>query len=348
MPTGTRGTRTDEPATLVIPATPVTAATASSAGPSWNIGTDLHQMLALHFMVNAFRAGTIVALIAGAVGWFMVLRRQSFAGHTLAVVSFPGAAGAIWLGISATAGYFAGSIVAALVIAMVPRSPSGRERSEESAVIGTVQAFALACGVLFVSLYGGFLDSLTGLLFGTFLGISDSQVLTLAVVAAGVLAALACMARPLFFATVDGDVAAARGVPVRALSVAFLLLLGCAAAEVSQITGALLVFALLVMPAAAAQQITARPALSLILTVVLSLVTTWVSLGVAFYSVYPVGFYVSTFGFAFYVMAAGGRAIASWLGTRPQRTNEGAGGPHGPHGPDGVDPAKLADTAVGA
>ena len=118
-------------------------------------GADLHQLLALHFMVNAFRAGTIVAVIAAAIGWFMVLRRQSFAGHTLAVVSFPGAAGAIWLGISATAGYFAGSIVAALVIAMVPRSTSGRARSEESAVIGTVQAFALACGVLFVSLYGG-------------------------------------------------------------------------------------------------------------------------------------------------------------------------------------------------
>jgi len=311
-------------------------ATASSGGAGWDIVAELRQMLALHFMVNAFRAGTIVALIAGTVGWFMVLRRQSFAGHTLAVVSFPGAAGAIWLGVSATAGYFAGSIVAALVIAMVPRSSAGRERSEESAVIGTVQAFALACGVLFVSLYGGFLDSLTGLLFGTFLGISDRQVVILALVAAGVLAALAVMARPLFFATVDGDVAAARGVPVRGLSVAFLLLLGCAAAEVSQITGALLVFALLVMPAAAAQQITVRPALSLALTVVLCLVTTWVSLGVAFYSVYPVGFYVSTIGFAFYVLAAGGRALASWLGTRPTRTGPHAGG------------ADLADVAVGA
>ncbi len=233
-------------------------------------------MLALHFMVNALRAGTIVAVIAGAIGWFMVLRRQSFAGHTLAVVSFPGAAAAIWLGVSATAGYFAGSIVAALVIAMVPRSSSGRARSEESAVIGTVQAFALACGVLFVSLYGGFLDSLTGLLFGTFLGISDGQVVTLALVAGGVLLG-AGRASP-------GPCSSPRstpmwprpgGVPVRALSVVFLLLLGCAAAEVSQITGALLVFALLVMPAAAAQQITARPALSLALTVVLAVAITW-------------------------------------------------------------------------
>jgi zinc/manganese transport system permease protein len=292
---------------------------ATGGGASWNVDDDLHQMFAFHFMVNAFRAGTIVALIAGAVGWFMVLRRQSFAGHTLAVVSFPGAAGAIWLGISATAGYFAGSVAAALVIAMVPRSSSGRSRSEESAVIGTVQAFALACGVLFVSLYGGFLDSLTGLLFGTFLGISDSQVATLAVVAVAVLGLLALVARPLLFATVDPDVAGARGVPVRALSVVFLVLLGCAAAEVSQITGALLVFALLVMPAAAAQQLTARPALSFVLTVIAALAITWLSLGVAFYSVYPVGFFVSTFGFGAYVLAAGWRALVNWHGIRSPR-----------------------------
>lgn len=277
---------------------------------------DLHQLFALHFMVNAFRAGTIVAVVAAAVGWFMVLRRQSFAGHTLAVVSFPGAAAAIWLGISATAGYFVGSIAAALVIAAAARSSSGRALSQESAVIGTVQAFALACGALFVSLYGGFLNSLTGLLFGTFLGISDAQVITLAVVAVAVLSVLVAMARPLFFATVDSDVATARRVPVRWLSVAFLVLMGCTAAEVSQITGALLVFALMVMPAAAAQQVTARPGLSLSLSVVLALAITWLSLGVAYYSAYPVGFYVSTFGFGVYVLAAAGRSLATYAQRR--------------------------------
>jgi zinc/manganese transport system permease protein len=286
----------------------------------------LDQMFSLHFMVNAYRAGTIVAVVAGAVGWFMILRRQSFAGHTLAVVSFPGAAGAVWLGVSATAGYFAGSILAALVIAMVPRSSSGRARSQESAVIGTVQAFALACGVLFVSLYGGFLDSLTGLLFGTFLGISDGQVAVLAIVAVVVLVVLAIVARPLFFATLDPDVAAARRVPVRTLSIVFLVLLGCTAAEVSQITGALLVFALLVMPAAAAQQITARPAVSIVLTITLGLVVTWVSLAAAYFSVYPVGFYVSTVGFTVYVAAAGYRALADRRGTR--RTSTGPTGGH--------------------
>ncbi len=140
-------------------------------------------------MVNALLAGTIVAIAAGALGWFMVLRRQSFAGHTLAIVSFPGAAAAILLGISATAGYFTAAIAAAVVLAAIPRSLGGRARSSESAVIGTVQAFALACGALFVSLYGGFLNGLTNLLFGSFLGISTGQVLALLVVAVVALAA---------------------------------------------------------------------------------------------------------------------------------------------------------------
>jgi zinc/manganese transport system permease protein len=220
--------------------------------------------------------------------------------------------------VSATAGYFAGSIVAALVIALVPRTPAGRAGSQESAVIGTVQAFALAAGALFVSLYGGFLDSVTGLLFGSFLGVSDDQVVALVAVAGVVLVAMAALARPLFFATVDRDVATARGVPERALSVVFLLVLGCTAAEVSQITGALLVFALLVMPAAAAQQLTARPMLGLCLSVGLGLAVVWSALGVAFYSTWPVGFFVSTFGFAVYLAAAGVR-LAVGHGVRPTR-----------------------------
>jgi zinc/manganese transport system permease protein len=286
---------------------------ASAAGLGWNVGADIRQLFALHFMVNAFRAGTIVAVAAGAIGWFMVLRRQAFAGHTLAVVSFPGAAGAVLLGVSAAVGYFAACIAAALVIALVPRSATGQAYSGESAVIGTVQAFALACGALFVSLYGGFLNSLTGLLFGTFLGVSDGQVVTLLLVAAVALAALAVIARPLFFASVDPDVAQSRKVPVGLVAGVFLVLLGCAAAEVSQITGALLVFALLVMPAAAAQQLTARPAVSFALTIALGLVITWLGLAVAYFSIYPVGFYITTFGFAAYVLAAAARVVAGRL-----------------------------------
>ena len=299
--------------------TPHLADAVTLAGPGWNPIDDVRQILALHFMVNAVRAGTVAAVLGAVVGWFMVLRRQSFVGHTLAVVSFPGAAAAIWLGVSASAGYFAGSIAAALVIAMVPRTQAGRAGSQESAVIGTVQAFALAAGALFVSLYGGFLDSITGLLFGSFLGVSDGQVIALVVVAGVVLVAMAVLARPLLFATVDRDVAVARGVPERALSVAFLLVLGCTAAEVSQVTGTLLVFALLVMPAAAAQQLTARPVVGLCLAVVFALMVVWSALGVAFYSTWPVGFFVSTFGFALYLAAIGIRLAAGRWNRPPER-----------------------------
>jgi zinc/manganese transport system permease protein len=286
------------------------SASVAATGLSWNLSDDAHQLFAYHFMVNALQAGTIVAIAAGAMGWFMVLRRQSFAGHTLALVSFPGASGAILIGVSATAGYFASAIAAAVVIAMVPRASTGHTYSGESAVIGTVQAFALATGAFFVSLYGGFLNGVTALLFGTFLGISDSQVLTLLLVAGAALVALAFIGRPLFFATVDPDVAQARGVRVGLLSTLYLLLLACAAAEVSQITGVLLVFALLVMPAAAAQQLTARPIYSFALTICIGLVVTWLGLGVSYFSPYPVGFWITTFGFGAYVLAAGGRALA--------------------------------------
>jgi zinc/manganese transport system permease protein len=282
----------------------------------WNVGGDISQVLAEHFMVNALRAGTIVAVVSGAIGWFMVLRRQSFAGHTLAVVSFPGAAGAVLIGAGATAGYFGASAVAAVVIAMVPRAADGRAGVHEPAVIGTVQAFALACGALFVELYGGFLNSLTGLLFGTFLGVSDAQVATLAGVGAAALAVLALIGRPLLFATVDAGVARARGVPVGILSAVFLVLLGVAAAEVSQITGALLVFSLLVMPAAAAQRLTANPRASFAMTLAFGVVVVWLGLGAAYFSTYPVGFFVTTFAFALYLMSLAISVAADRLGRR--------------------------------
>jgi zinc/manganese transport system permease protein len=272
---------------------------------SWNIVDDIRTMWAYPFMVNAFRAGAVVAIVAGVMGWFMVLRRQTFAGHTLALSAFPGAAGATLIGIAASYGYFAFCTAAAAVIALATRGRAshGSSRVSESALTGIVQAFTLACGLLFVALYHGFLNGTTALLFGSFLGITSSQVALLAATAAAVLAILAAIGRPLLFASVDPDVAAARGVPARALSVAFLVLLGAAVAETAQITGALLVFALLVMPAAAAQRLTARPAASLLLTVVIGFLVTWAGLTAAFYSPYPIGFWVTSFAFAVYLAA---------------------------------------------
>jgi zinc/manganese transport system permease protein len=273
---------------------------------SWNPVTDLQQMWAFPFMVNAFRAGTIVAVAAAAVGWFMVLRRQSFAGHTLAVVGFPGAAGATLIGVSASYGYFAFCVSAAVVIGLIPRV--GRDADgHESALTGTIQAFLLACGFLFTALYKGLLGGVTALLFGSFLGITATQVWVLLVVAIAVLAVLAVIGRPLLFASIDPDVAAGRGVPMRLLGMLFLVLLGAAVAGASQITGSLLVFALLVMPAATAQALTASPRLGLALSVLFALVVTWVGLIASYHSPYPIGFYVATFAFAGYMLASIGR-----------------------------------------
>jgi zinc/manganese transport system permease protein len=285
---------------------------ADGAAWSWNPAEDLRQMWAYPFMVNAFRAGTIVAVTAGVMGWFMVLRRQSFAGHTLAVVGFPGASGAVLVGVGATYGYFAFCVAAALVIAAVPRG--GRSGGvQESALTGTVQAFLLACGFLFTALYKGLLGGTTSLLFGSFLGITTGQVWVLLAVAAAVLAALAVIGRPLLFASVDPDVAAARGVPVRLLSTTFLVLLGAAAAGTSQITGTLLVFALLVMPAATAQALTARPGPGLLLSAAVAVAVTWLGLTVAYFTPYPIGFWVTTFAFCCNVLARAGLFAAGRL-----------------------------------
>ena len=238
----------------------------------------------------------------------MVLRRQSFAGHALAVAGFPGAAGATLLGIAAAWGYFSFCLLAALAIALLPKA-SGETRAEESAVTGTVQAFALACGFLFVSLYSGNLSGANALLFGSFLGITVAEVRALAIIGVVSLAALAAIGRPLLFASVDREVASAAGVPVRWLSVAFLVLLGLAVAGAVQITGTLLVFALLVAPAAAAQALTRRPGLGLLLSPLLALGITWTALVLAYLWPYPIGFFVTSLAFAVYVLA---RATKAW------------------------------------
>jgi zinc/manganese transport system permease protein len=280
---------------------------------SWNLLADIDDLWAYPFMVNAFRAGLIIAVLTGVAGWFMVLRRQTFAGHTLSVVAFPGAAAAVYLGVAAQYGYFAFCVAAAAVIAAASaRRGSSGALAAESALTGTVQAFALACGLLLVSLYKGFLGGTTALLFGSFLGITTTQVTVLAVVAVLTLALLAGFGRPLLFASVDPDVAAARGVPVRGLSMLFMVLLGAAVAEAAQITGALLVFALLVMPAATAQRLTARPAWGMVLAVSLGWAVTWTGLIAAYYSPYPIGFWITSLAFAAYLTAHLIAALPRW------------------------------------
>jgi zinc/manganese transport system permease protein len=271
------------------------------AALSWNPVSDWNQLTTYPFMVQALEAGTIVAVMAGTIGWFMVLRRQTFAGHTLAVIAFPGAAAATLAGLPIAIGYYGFCGAGALALSAASREGM-RGRSTESAAIGAVQAFALGLGYLFVTLYHGQLSDLQALLFGTFLGITAGQVVGLLLVAIATVSILALVFRPLLFASVDPAVARARGVPTLVLDVGFLLLLGLAVAATAQITGALLVFALLVTPPATAQQLTTRPVRGLVLSVLIALGVTWLGLGVAYFSPYPVGFWVTSFSFGLYVL----------------------------------------------
>src|SRR5947209_14962656 len=184
------------------------------AGLSLDPVSDYRQLTAFPFMVNALEAGALVAITAGVVGWFMVLRRESVAGHTLAVMAFPGAAGALLIGLPAAAGYFAFCGASAVVIGLAG-SGTRRHPGEQSAVTGAVQAFGLGCGFLFLSLYQGVLAGYENLLFGDFLGITRGQVLTLAIVCVLALGFFAIVGRPLLFASLDDPVARASGVPVR-------------------------------------------------------------------------------------------------------------------------------------
>ncbi|MGH3000445.1 MAG: metal ABC transporter permease [Gaiellaceae bacterium] len=270
-------------------------------GLAWNPVHDVRELFTYPFMQHALAAGTIVAVIAGVVGWFMVLRRQTFAGHTLSVTAFTGASAAGLAGIPVVAGYYGMCGLSALALAAA--AGSRRSLSRESAATGSVQALGLALGFLFVSLYHGILSDLDSLLFGTFLGITRDQVLILLVVAVATLALVAVASRPLLFASVDPDVAGATGIRVQLLGLGFLLVLGLSVAATSQITGALLVFALLVTPAATAQRLTTRPLAGIVISVALALAVTWTGLALAYFSIYPVGFWITSLSFALYVAA---------------------------------------------
>lgn len=275
--------------------------------------SDLHQLLAYRFMVSALEAGTIVAVVAAVAGWFMVLRGEAFAGHTLSVMSFPGASAAALAGLPLAAGYFVSCAVAAIAIGVGSTGGGTRDRRQESALIGTVQAAGLALGFVFLSLYHGVLENLETILFGSFLGITPSQVVTLLLVGTGALAYFAVAGRPLLYTSIDEPLARARGVPVRALQVSFLVVLGLTVAATAQITGVLLVFALLVAPAAAARELTPRVGAGLALSAAIALAVTWLGLALAYFTDHSSGFYVTSLAFGIYALAAGRRRIAGRL-----------------------------------
>ena len=260
-------------------------------GPSWDVVADIQLLLQFHFMQNAFLAGTLVALLAGTAGYFVVLRGQSFAAHMLSQVGFPGAAGAVLVHFAPVFGLVAFCVAAALGIGWVGRNVDAGHRAE-SAAVGSILAFSLGLGLLFFRLYAGSAAGIYGFLFGTILGISDRDVQLTFVVALLGLGALAIFGRRLVFATVDPDVAEARGVNVRLLSIGFLVIVALSVAITVQIVGTLLILAL---------QLTARPVRALALSVLLSLGFTWLGVALAYFSDLPVGFFISTVSFVAYV-----------------------------------------------
>ena len=268
---------------------------------TWDLVANLQIILEYPYMQHAFVGSAVVAVMTGVIGWFMVIRSQTYVGHTLSMVAFPGATGAGLLGLSPLLGYFAFCTAGALTIAVL--APSARKNEGQSAAVGSVQAFALALGLLFGSMYHGFLSSVTTFLFGSFTGISRGDVIALAVTSTIAVTAVAVVSRPLLFASIDADVARASGIPVGLLSVVFLIILGIAVAETSQFTGTLLVFALLVTPAASAQQLTMRKSTGIATSILIGLMAAWLGLSVAYFTSYPAGFFITTFAFLFYVGA---------------------------------------------
>jgi zinc/manganese transport system permease protein len=256
------------------------------------------ELLGEHFVHTALIAGAVVAVVSGAIGTFVVTRGLSFAVHAISELGFTGAAGALALGLDPVLGMFAGSLLVGGVLGAL--SLRGNERDSS---IGAVLAFGLGIGVLFLSLYQGYATQATNLLFGSIVGVGDTQVYGLAGVAALVLVCLAVIYRPLLFASVDAEVAEARGVPLRALSIAIFLLLALTTAEAIQVVGVLLVLTLVITPAAAAQRLTSRPGLAVVLSIAIAVASTEGGILLSLVQPWPTTFFISSLSFAFYLAA---------------------------------------------
>lgn len=235
------------------------------------------------FMRNAFLAGTAVAIAAGLVGYFLVLRAQIFTADALSHVAFTGAFAALAIGLDLRLGLFAVTILVALGMGAL-----GRRAKPDDVVIGSVFAWVLGLGVFFLSVYtarhsaGANGASSVSVLFGSIFGLSGGRAVGTAVIAGAVGALVLAIARPLLFASIDENVAAARGVPVRLLGYAFLVLVGTTAAEATQVVGALLILGLLAAPAGAATQLTTRPLRAMWISAGLAVLSMWAGLTLSY------------------------------------------------------------------
>jgi zinc/manganese transport system permease protein len=272
---------------------------------SWNIVTDIRLMWSFAFIQNAYEAGTIIAIVAGIVGYFVVLRRSAFATHALGHVGFSGAAGAVVFGVNPVYGLLLFTMGGGTGMALL-----GRRAATRDIEIGTVLAFMLGLGLLFLSLYHGFATEAYAILFGEILGISPAQVAFTFEASLVVLAVLVVIYRPLLFSSLDEDVAEARGLPMLALGLAFMLMLAIAISIAVQVIGVLLIFALMVTPAAVAVRLTRRPLTAVLVSVLVAVACTWLGIFVAvFQGQFPVSFFIVTFAFGIYVIVRAALAL---------------------------------------
>lgn len=255
-------------------------------------------MFAYDFMANAFAAASIVAVVAGAVGYFLVLRGQAFAGHALAHVGFTGATGAVLVGLSPLWG-----LVLLTLAAGVGMGFLGERVGERDVAVGMVLTLALGFGLLFLNFFTAHATEATALLFGNILGVDAATIWTLLGLGVLSLAGLAAISRPLLLASLQPELAEARGVPMRLVSVLFLAVVALAVAECVQVVGVLLVFALMVGPAAAAQRWTGRVLPGIGLAVVLALADAWLGLALADRTDWPVSFCISLLSAATFLLA---------------------------------------------
>jgi zinc/manganese transport system permease protein len=256
------------------------------------------EVLTAGFMRSAIIGGVLVAVAAGMLGYFVIVRRHAFAAHALAHIGFPGATGALLIGVPVTAGLAVFTVGGAVAISLL-----GRRLAEREVVTGTVLAFATGLGVLFNSMSTSSANSVTNVLFGNLLAISTQQLWTFGLLTAALAVVLAVVARPLVFASVNPDVAEARGVPVRILNVVFMVALALVITMAVQVVGTLLLFGLVVTPSAAALAVTARPAAVAVLSTAFGIASVLLGLLLAAMFNLPPSFVIIALSFALWLAA---------------------------------------------
>lgn len=254
-------------------------------------------LLSYSFIQNAFLAGSLVAIVSACIGYFLLLRRLTFAGHALSHIGFAGATGALLFGIDPLFGMLSFTLVSGLLIGVI-----GKRLQERDISVGIVMMIMLGFGSLFISLYKGYAQQAYSILFGTILGVSRLDVVVTLGFTILVLCVLAFLFRPLLFSSFDSSVAHAKGVPIAFLRIVFLLLVAITVSMSVEVVGVLLVFTLLVGPAAVALRLADRPVIAIMLSIVFALSYVWIGISVAILTNIPVSFCIASISFGTYVV----------------------------------------------